>query len=200
MKNEKKILRCRFINLEEVFEGENVPLWRNNLFKYCVKSFGCAVAELGVNVPTDLKELLFLDQFRTDLKITCAVNESVFLLPSYRKLLQKGKLECIGDDDKNMVSGYWREAVSWFNFYYWYNIPPNGDFGSIWIADTTHLYLGSYYPPKKQEMIKGILETLKCSEDPDDVSHYRAYKAYEDFWDKNYFPQFEQEKESCGDN
>ena len=38
----------------------------------------------------------------------------------------------------------WSENFEWLYVWYWYNIIPNGNLGSTWIADSRYVYLGSY--------------------------------------------------------
>jgi len=66
----------------------------------------------------------------------------------------------ISQSDPQQITGYLcNEHVSWFTVHYWYREFPDGDFGSPWIADSQHIYLGSH-EPFSPELRADILEKL----------------------------------------
>jgi len=159
MENENYVLKRRFINFTEVY-GDNFEESQRNLFKYFAKSFGCRIASSGYPVPTDVRILMHLTYFRTNLSITFSVNEdTILLMPSSDKdgFIGKGDLNVIVNKYKpDQVKGYyWSEHVSWFTIFYWYKRWPDGNLGSPWIANSQHIYLGSYkpLPPEMREDI-----------------------------------------------
>jgi hypothetical protein len=149
MENEQAALRKRLINFEEIY-GLSHEEYQLNLFRYCVKSFGCRLVETGQTVPKDLVDLLPLTSFRTGLKITFSVNEDVLLLPEQDRVgfIGKGELMCRRSRTApSIIHSYvWSEHVSWFTICYWYGCEPEGGLGSTWIANSQYVYLGSHAP------------------------------------------------------
>jgi len=149
MANERQVLQKRFVNFVDVY-GEQFEVCQRNLYKYFAKSFGCRLVDAGYEVPTDVIELLRLTYFQTALLITLAVNEDILILPSVDRdgFIGKGDLCALAErSDPTRVTGYtWNEHISWFTVCYWYGCPPDGDFWSTWIANSQHVYLGSYQP------------------------------------------------------
>ena len=46
--------------------------------------------------------------------------------------------------DNTAGIGYtWDENISWLSISYWYSMIPDGSLGSIWVADSQYIYLGS---------------------------------------------------------
>ena len=142
-------MRKRFINFEEVY-GTDFGIGQLNLFKYFVKSFGCRLVDADESVPQDLIDLLSLQSFRTSLKLTLCVNEDVLLFPMRTRwgFIGKSSLTAyMSESDPTMITGYsWDEFVSWLTVCYWYAYPPEGGWGSPWIADAQYVYLGSVEP------------------------------------------------------
>lgn len=152
--NEEIVLGKRFVNFENVF-GVTFEEDQRNLFKYFAKSFGCRVVEAGRAVPNDVVELLLKSHFQTGLRITFSVNEDILLLPKTDRNSFIGKADfgvMVSKKNPSEVTGYiWREHVSWFNVNYWYLAQPEGDLGSIWMANSQHIYLGSFAPLSSEE-------------------------------------------------
>ncbi|MGY4371110.1 hypothetical protein ACVW1A_007175 [Bradyrhizobium sp. LB1.3] len=142
MSNERVILQRRHLNFEEIY-GQEWEEKQRDLFKYCVKSFGCRLVDAGEMVPQDLVDLLALTSFRTALKVTFAVNEDVLLMPQD----DRAGFIAMGDLFSTTAKGYlWCESVSWFRIHYWYSCQPDGALGSTWIANAQYVYLGSEAP------------------------------------------------------
>jgi hypothetical protein len=146
-KNERLVLHRRFINFRDVY-GESFGDCQRNLFKYFVKSFGCQLRDSSLPVPVDLTDLLPKTNFLTALKITFAVNEDTLLFPRSirnRFMGHNQPLPSVSEKDPTEVIGYiWLQHVSWVTACYWYAEIPNGDLGSSWIANSQHIYLGSF--------------------------------------------------------
>jgi hypothetical protein len=127
------------------FEGS-----QRDLFKYFVKSFGCRLANANLNVPEDVIDLLPRRRFETALKLTFAVNEDIAVMPKSTRDGFIGKGALLKHTPRSSLaapSGFtWSEHASWFTVFYWYNVSPNGDHGSTWIANAQHVYLGSVSP------------------------------------------------------
>lgn len=162
--HENMFLGKRFIDLAEVYGSD----WENqqrNLYKYFAKSFGCRLVNAGVTVPADVLDLIDQEIFHTRLGLTMAVNEDLLLLPhkDHDGFIAKSSL--LGWSDPGAPDSYngfeLNEHVSWLTICYWYNRAPDGRFGSMWVADTQFLYLGSFAPLdeiSRQE----LLEKVKC--------------------------------------
>lgn len=148
-----QVLRKRFINFAEVY-GDKFEELQRNLFKYFTKSFGCRLVETGYAVPNDVIELLGLNYFQTGLCLTFAINEDTLLItPNIQDgFIGKGDLTIILNryDDTDIRGYLWSEHYSWFTVFYWYKRLPDGDLGSTWIANSQHIYLGSYQPLKPE--------------------------------------------------
>jgi len=149
LKNESDILKYRFINFAKVF-GSDFEKSQRNLYKYFAKSFGCRVISSGLKIPEDVVELLDKNEFQTGLRITFAVNEDILLMSANDRDSFIGKADLfkmVLRNNPEQITGYiWNEYVSWFTTYYWYDEQPSGDLGSTWIADSQHIYLGSFQP------------------------------------------------------
>ena len=158
LQNSATIIRQRFINFENIY-GDNFEIIQRNLFKYFVKSVGCRIDAANHKVPDDLVNLLHRERFVTALKITFAVNEDMLLLPESGQIgVGIGPLEGI-NDSMGQTHFQWRESIRWLSIFYWYACWPNGDLGSTWIANSQHIYLGSYAPlsPKlRSELIEQV--------------------------------------------
>lgn len=147
--NEATVLRRRFINFADVF-GPDFALWQLNLYKYFAKSFGCRLVDANQVVPNDVRALFGKEQFQTGLRITFSVNEDILVMPpDYRDgFVGKSDLVAMVErTDPSRINGfYFSEHVSWFTTHYWYGLDPDGDMGSIWIANCQHVHLGSHEP------------------------------------------------------
>ena len=93
-----------------------------------------------------------------------SVNEDIMLLPSSYRHGFIGKGDLSGYIDKyntEKINGYeWNEHISWLIISYWYNTWPDGNLGSIWVADNQFVYLGSAYSLDKdqREIIRDMVE------------------------------------------
>jgi hypothetical protein len=162
-RNEKLVLNQRFIDFKTVF-GESWEAKQRDLYKYFVKSFGCRLTNASQAVPQDLINLFELCQFKTRLRLTFAVNEDILSLPADTRsgFLGKGILEGRNIDEKShsSVSFRWTEHSSWLTIFYWYHERPDGSLGSTWVADSQHVYFGSFYP-LDNETRQGLVDKLK---------------------------------------
>jgi hypothetical protein len=158
LQNEDLITKRRFIDFREVY-GDEFNVAQRNLYKYFVKSFGCRLANDGYQIPEDIRALLPKNRFLTRLRITFAVHEE-FLLQGFNILgngplmiyfpLQETRPTWI---EKYRAKKYGRtlplkyfcsENFKWLYVCIWYNISPEGNLGSTWIADSQYVYLGSH--------------------------------------------------------
>ena len=147
--NEKMVLHKRFINLFDVY-GASFADDQLDLYKYFAKSFGCRLVDASQSVPQDIVALFDLRSFQTALRITFSVNEDILLMRSQDrdKFIGKSGLYAHIDthDPQSILAYEANEHVSWFTTNYWYDCAPNGDYGSTWVADAQHIYLGSHAP------------------------------------------------------
>jgi hypothetical protein len=147
--NESVVLGRRFLDFTEIY-GPDFPQQQLNLFRYFAKSFGCRLVDAGQAVPVDIVTLLNKAPFQTALRLTCAVNEDVLLLPQTARngLIGKGDLHYLGQADEleGQPSYIWVEYIDWLRVNYWYAAYPDGSTGSTWIADSQYMYLGSVSP------------------------------------------------------
>ncbi|MDD5215248.1 MAG: hypothetical protein PHQ03_06900 [Methylococcales bacterium] len=147
--NETSILKKRFIDFFDVY-GEEFEKGQRDLYKYYAKSFGCRLVDAGEVVPSDIPSLFFKDSFSTGLRINFAVNEDILIMPNKDRdgFIGKGESTVWLDKyDNKKINGYtWSEHVSWLTAFFWYNIFPDGCLGSIWVADSQFIYLGSFEP------------------------------------------------------
>lgn len=166
LENEPLVLKKRFINFKEVY-GTSFEEGQRALFKYFVKSFGCRLVDAGASVPQDLIDLFPQKAFRTGLKITFSVNEDILLFPEDTRssFIGKGDLgvSCSKTDRSDFNGYFWSEHVSWFTIFYWYNMWPEGDLGSTWIANAQYVYLGSASPLSSDQRAE-FLRKLIASE------------------------------------
>lgn len=160
--NEATLLGRRFINFADVFGPDFAP-WQLNLYKYLAKSFGCRLVDAKQVVPDDIRGLFDKEQFQTALRITFSVNEDILAMPSSDRdgFIGKGDLMAMVErTDPSQINGfYFSEHVSWFTTHYWYDLNPDGDLGSVWVADCQHVYLGSHEslsPDQRAEMVANL--------------------------------------------
>lgn len=153
--NEDAVLRDRSIDLVEVF-GESFDSELRNLYRYYAKSFGCRLAEVGHQVPQDVKDILGLASSESNLIVTFSVNEDVLLLSSGVRngfIGQDGLMAWLDKNNQTIVNGYQTsEHVSWFTANLWYCIDPEDSYGSHWLGDRKAIALGSIAPltPEKR--------------------------------------------------
>jgi hypothetical protein len=154
LENELLVLRRRFIDLAEVYRQQS-ELHQLDLYKYFAKSFGSRLAEVGVPVPSDIRRLFRKKRFRTFLRITFYVNEDILAMPRQDRsgFIGKGDLLCWNGKHRRFLPNRFtfNEHVSWLTAQYWYNMLPEGSFGSTWVADGQFLYLGSYEPLTEEQ-------------------------------------------------
>jgi len=158
--NESIVLKRRFIDFKDVY-GDEFEVGQRDLYKYFVKSFGCRLANDGYPIPKDLPNLLPRKHFRTRLRITFSVHEDLLLLSEDIKIIGNGSLMKMVPVKETRLTWLDRwhikirgrtgslayqcsEYFKWLYVWFWYNIPPNGTLGSTWIANSQHVYLGSY--------------------------------------------------------
>jgi len=148
------ILHKRYIDFFDVY-GNDFEAGQRDLYKYFAKSFGCRLVDAGATVPDDVRELLKKDTFQTRLRINFSVNEDVLILPKEDRdgFLGKGDmLAWLDRKDNTKVNGYeWNEHISWLTISYWYNIHPDGNLGSVWVADNQFIYLGIMFPLDEEQ-------------------------------------------------
>ncbi len=160
--NEEKVIRRRIINFFHIY-GENFAESQRNLYKYFAKSFGCKLIEENILVPLDIKELLFLENFQTGLRISFAVNEDMLALPQGHRIgLAKGGLFSLPHNEE-LWTFIWHETFEWLNVFYWYNHLVEQELGFPWVADSQYLHLGTYSlttPEWHSELIQVV-----CSQD-----------------------------------
>lgn len=149
LENESTVIRRRFINFADVF-GSDFPKHQLNLYKYFAKSFGCRLVEAKQVVPDDVRNLFDKEQFQTALRITFSVNEDILAMPlsDRQGFIGKGGLTAmVRRGNPTQIDGFsLSEHVSWFTTHYWYALASEGNLGAEWIANSQHIYLGSYEP------------------------------------------------------
>lgn len=151
--NEELVLKRRLVDFQDVY-GSSFPEDQCNLFKYLVKSIGCRFIDAGLEVPWDLVALFPQERFTTALRISCAVNEDLLLMPkgSRDTWLSKGDMRAWSCQESDPKIGYdWHENVAWLRFNYWYGIEPDGNYGNPWIANSRFLYFGSFHTLTRDE-------------------------------------------------
>ena len=160
LSNEEAVLRCRFIDFQDVY-GDEFEGSQCNLFKYFVKAFGCRLVDANQAVPSDLVSLLEKERFSTALRLSFAVSEDILLMPNEDRdgFIGKGDLlRWKADPDVNGGTGYsFNEHVSWLFVHYWYGIAVEPRTGSEWIANARVVYLGSFAtltPEERQEFVE----------------------------------------------
>lgn len=178
--NRDLVLNQRFINFKEVY-GDNFADEQRNLYKYFVKSFGCRLAHYKHQIPTDLNRLLYQENFQTQLKISFAVNEDKLLHHSFEKTIGNSVLygglesrktsslprKIFSMIDSSILCIYeYSEYFGWLHIFYWYNSRPDGELGNPWIANSQHIYLGSFYPFSDEER-EEILQRIKGGKNVD---------------------------------
>ncbi|MCP4459237.1 MAG: hypothetical protein GY816_14640 [Cytophagales bacterium] len=167
--NESSILRKRCIDFTEIY-GEKCEDGLVNLYKYFAKSFGCRLVDAGEPVPNDVRELLYEKTFKTGLRLSFSVNEDILILPSEHRdgFIGKGGLLAWLDKDHNgKAIGYqWSEHVSWLLVSFWYNVHPDGNLGSTWVADNQFVYLGCTLPLNDEQREYGKNKVKELSNTP----------------------------------
>jgi len=162
--NEADVLRKRFLNFAEVY-GATFATDQLDLYKYCVKSFGCRLVDANQSVPPDIVALFDLTQFQTGLRISFSVNEDVLLMKADNRrgfIGKTGMMAGLDAKDQTRVNWYYMsEHVSWFTISHWYMCLPDGDLGSTWVADSQHVYLGSHTPLTAEQRAEFIEKTGK---------------------------------------
>lgn len=159
--NEDKILRQREIDFMDVY-GSDFELKQLDLFKYFAKSIGCRIADAGESVPIDLRAIFKNESPQTKLQITFSVNEDILSMPQNHRdgFIGKGDLMAMKKrTDPSQITGfYFNEHVSWFTIYYWHGMTPEEGAGSVWVANSRKVALGSHYanltPDQREEFLK----------------------------------------------
>jgi hypothetical protein len=178
LNNEDLVIKRRFVDFRDVY-GDEFEVGQCNLYKYFVKSFGCRLANDDHPVPEDLPVLLSKRRFRTKLRITFSVDEEYLdfgfhilangPLMTYLPLqetrptwLEKWRYKQYGRG--HTLQYVCSESFKWLSTWCWYNIQPDGKFGSSWVADSQYVYLGSN-ERLSHEKRKEIIEEMRSSED-----------------------------------
>jgi len=139
------VLRTRFIDFEQIY-GADFSNQQRNLFRYFAKSFGCRLVDAGAAIPSDLIAILLLDQFRTALRLTLAVDERIrpALGSHTNSFIGKGPLMEFRNLRVSRRRQYtWNEHLGWLRIHYWYDAWPHGSTGATWVADAKYIYLGA---------------------------------------------------------
>ncbi len=148
--HQEEILHKRFIDFSDIY-SENWEEGQRNLYKYLVKSFGSRLTRFNHPIPQDMIDLLDKTSFETGLRITFAVNEDKIAFDKIDKSiggLGNGDIDVNQsyiDGTNNVLFYTYNEFYHWLYIYYWYNFQPDGNLGSIWIADNQFIYLGSFF-------------------------------------------------------
>jgi hypothetical protein len=140
-------LKRRFILMEEVFGSNNFSAACPALYKYFVKAFGCRLVNSGMTVPDDLVSLLPQSNFRTKLRLTFAVNKTVFLLEEndQENYLGLGDLIRMDSRSMGMMERYlWHMQIGWLRVWFFYNMEIPCGIGSAWTSDSACVYLGEF--------------------------------------------------------
>lgn len=143
----KEILKRRFIMMEKVFGSDNFSVACPALYKYFVKAFGCRLVNSGMMVPDDLVGLLSKDQFRTKLRLTFAVNKTVFILePNEREnYLALGDLTRMDSRSMGIMERYlWHMQIGWLRVWFFYNTEVPCGIGAAWCSNSACIYLGEF--------------------------------------------------------
>jgi hypothetical protein len=163
--NENEILKKRFIDFEQIYSN-NFETGQRHLYKYLVKSFGCRLVEAGRSVPAHLVDLLSKKAFKTNLRITFAVNEDkALLMKDNVRIVGNGELFWSQQPDKTGEYSYtFSEYFSYLHIFHWYNCDYDGSLGASWTANSRYIYLGSFSPlpsEMREEMIQKIEENVQ---------------------------------------
>jgi hypothetical protein len=156
--NAKIILQRRFILLEEVFGTDAVPSGCPELYKYFVKAFGCRLSDAGFTVPEDLVLLLPQTHFQTRLRITFAINKTVFVFPEIDRevFLGIGDLIRIDSLSQGVMERYlWHMQIGWLRISFFYDTEVPCGIGAPWTSDSACLYLGEFESSSLDELIEG---------------------------------------------
>lgn len=154
--NEQIILNTRLIDLQDVYGSDVAGRRQVDLYKYFVKCFGCTLAEIGVRVPRHLVGLIQKERFQTALRITLAVNRSMFYVDEdlRTKYLGRGGIQRIVDRRWWIPDGrVWHLQIGWLRIGFWYMHAPWPRHGASWTADSTCLYLGDIEPASHDELV-----------------------------------------------
>ena len=151
--NRDFVYKKRVINWQFVY-GDDFVTQQTNLFKYFAKCLGCRIDECGRDVPIDLTELLYKEQFNTGLKISFSINEDVALLPNEDMGLGIHPLyvdKSIYGDNPAYYCGH---SYKWLDINYFYLFAYDNSLGAPWVADSKYVYLVS--PEKLDNTLKFI--------------------------------------------
>jgi len=153
----RETLKRRFILMEEVFGSDNFSSACPAFYKYFVKAFGCRLVNSGMAVPDDLVSLLSKDQFRTKLRLTFAVNKTVFLLEGNDRENYLGLGDLIRMDSRSMgkMERYlWHMQIGWLRVWFFYNTDVPCGIGSAWTSDSACVYLGEFETVSIDQLIE----------------------------------------------
>lgn len=155
LNSETLVVARRVVDFVDVY-GSVFERFQRDLYKYLVKLFGCCLAQNGCQVPADLRALLDLEQFRTKLRITFAVNEDALPIPEVQnRPVGIGPLVTTQKNAKTKTDPryVWSVYFSFLHIVMWYDWMPDGPYGTVWTADSRYLYLGWLAPldPKTRD-------------------------------------------------
>lgn len=142
--NRERVLTTRIVDLSEVFTEAELNEGALGLFRYFCKSFGCQLVANGIRVPWDVRLPLFRDHFQTRLRITLAVNTSVFYFgePLLSQFIGIGRIRFIKTRRDKLLSAAWHQQLGWLRIGYWYQQTPWPRHGAAWTCSDRVLYLG----------------------------------------------------------
>lgn len=138
--NPHGVLKSRSLNFNLVF-GKQSRKCVTNLYKYFVKAFGCALADSGIPVPTDLVNYIRGKSGVTSLKISFAVYEDILKLS--KKLAGVVEVHRL-EGDKDAFSFVWAYSIGWLTIIYWYDYANKPDLGDLWAGKSKKVRLGSF--------------------------------------------------------
>jgi hypothetical protein len=153
----RDIIKKRFIMMEEVFGTEKFSQACPALYKYFIKAFGCRLVDSGMTVPDDLVTLLPRDKFLTRLRLTFAINKTIFLLDEDDRENYLGLGDLIRMDSRSMgiMERYlWHMQIGWLRVSFFYNTEVPCGIGSTWTSDSACIYLGEFEPVSIDELIE----------------------------------------------
>ena len=140
--NHELILGTRQIDFQKVYRN-NWEESQLDLFRYFAKALGCRIADIGREVPLDMRELLFISPFQTMLWVCFAIDEDELIKPDKNQTLRIGN---IITNEPNLSYAKFASSYryKWLLISFWYGWGPFGPVGSKWCADSQFIYLGSY--------------------------------------------------------
>ena len=171
MSNATTVVARRVVDFADVF-GSDFGTKQAELYKYFVKLFGCHLRVAGHPVPPDLRRLLALDYFQTELVLTFTANEDK--VPMFNSSI--GCPAGLGDlytternltlkDDPKFI---WSLYFAYLHIFFWYDWPPIGPTGAPWTANSQYIYLGWMTPldPEQRANLAANTAKVRASDSP----------------------------------